>query len=166
MANRMTPFQVQTPINNINYTNWSIKMKALLGSQDVWNVIENGYDEPTSGETLITEQKMALKDLRKRDKKALYLIYQALDDDSFKKVSTANSSKEACEKLKVSYKGSKQVKKVHLQTFTKSLKFQDASWLSHLRFGHLNFGGLELLSKKEMVRGLPFINHPDFATVV
>lgn len=39
--------------------------------------------------------------------------------------------------------------------------YKDASWLWHLRFGHLNFGGLELLSKKKMVRGLPSINHPD-----
>ena len=40
-------------------------------------------------------------------------------------------------------------------------KCKDISWLWHLRFGHLNFGGLELLSKKKMVRGLSCINHPD-----
>ncbi|KAL5800676.1 hypothetical protein ACOSQ3_032308 [Xanthoceras sorbifolium] len=28
--------------------------------------------------------------------------------------------------------------------------YKDASWLWHLRFGHLNFGSLELLSKKKM----------------
>ena len=39
--------------------------------------------------------------------------------------------------------------------------YKYASWLWHLRFGHLNFGGLELLSKKEMVRGLPCIKHPN-----
>ena len=39
--------------------------------------------------------------------------------------------------------------------------YRDSSWLWHLRFGHLNFGSLELLSKKEMVKGLPCINHPD-----
>ncbi|KAM2249678.1 hypothetical protein ACFXTI_004281 [Malus domestica] len=39
--------------------------------------------------------------------------------------------------------------------------YKDISWLWHLRFGHLNSGGLELLSKKEMVRGLPCISHPD-----
>jgi len=37
----------------------------------------------------------------------------------------------------------------------------DASWLWHLRFEHLNFGGLSLLSKEKMVRGLSYINHPD-----
>ncbi|XP_048623783.1 uncharacterized protein LOC125592576 [Brassica napus] len=39
--------------------------------------------------------------------------------------------------------------------------YKEESWLWHLRFGHLNFGGLELLSKKEMVKGLPCINHPN-----
>ncbi|KAL5861982.1 hypothetical protein ACOSQ3_003274 [Xanthoceras sorbifolium] len=28
--------------------------------------------------------------------------------------------------------------------------YKDASWLWHLRFGHLNFGSLKLLSKKKM----------------
>ena len=39
--------------------------------------------------------------------------------------------------------------------------YKDTTWLWPLRFGHLNFGGLQLLSKKEMVRGLPSISHPN-----
>ncbi|KAE8735609.1 hypothetical protein F3Y22_tig00000340pilonHSYRG00771 [Hibiscus syriacus] len=118
MTNGMTPFQVPT-LNNNNYDNWSIKMKALLGSQDVWDIIEKGYNEPADDDafaTLTPDQKTTLKDSRKRDKKALYLIYQALDDDGFEKISSASSSKEAWEKLQTSYKGSEQVKKVRLQT--------------------------------------------------
>ena len=38
---------------------------------------------------------------------------------------------------------------------------KDESWLWHLRFGHLNFGGLKLLSAKNMVKGLPHIDHPN-----
>eukprot|EP00253_Pinus_taeda_P032692 PITA_32692 len=37
----------------------------------------------------------------------------------------------------------------------------DENWLWHLRFGHLSFGGLNLLSRKGMVRGLPLIEKPD-----
>ncbi|XP_061336666.1 uncharacterized protein LOC133283767 [Gastrolobium bilobum] len=49
------------------------------------------------------------------------------------------------------------------QDIAKFLKacYKNASWLWHLRFGHLNFDGLELLYKKEMVRGLPSISQPD-----
>ncbi|GMP36892.1 hypothetical protein CsSME_00008847 [Camellia sinensis var. sinensis] len=36
---------------------------------------------------------------------------------------------------------------------------KDKDWLWHLRFGHLNFGSLKLLSSKNMVKGLPHIAH-------
>jgi len=39
--------------------------------------------------------------------------------------------------------------------------YNDASWLWHLRFGHLNFGSLSLMGKQNMVRSIPSINHPD-----
>ena len=38
---------------------------------------------------------------------------------------------------------------------------KDEKWLWHLRFGHLNFGGLNLLHRKDMVKGLPLIEKPD-----
>ncbi|XP_028556025.1 uncharacterized protein LOC110109975 [Dendrobium catenatum] len=114
-SNGMIPFQVPT-LNNSNYDNWSIKMKALLGAQDVWEMIEKGYNEPQDESSLSQAQKDSLRDSRKRDKKALYLIFQGLDDDSFEKISDAKSAKEAWEKLQTSYKGAEQVKKVRLQT--------------------------------------------------
>ena len=114
MANGMVSFQVPT-LKNDNYDNWSIKMKALLGAHDVWEVVEKGYTESEDESTLSQTQKDSLKDSRKRDKKALYLIYQALDDDGFEKISSAKSAKEAWNKLQTSCKGSEQVKKVRLQ---------------------------------------------------
>ena len=38
---------------------------------------------------------------------------------------------------------------------------KDEKWLWNLRFGHLNFGGLNLLHRKGMVKGLPLIEKPD-----
>ena len=37
---------------------------------------------------------------------------------------------------------------------------QDQSWIWNLRYGHLNFKGLSLFQRKEMVRGLPHIEAP------
>ncbi|KZV44615.1 hypothetical protein F511_33023 [Dorcoceras hygrometricum] len=38
---------------------------------------------------------------------------------------------------------------------------QDPSWKWHMRFGHLNFGGLKALEDHKMVKGIPKIDHPD-----
>ena len=111
----MVPFQVPM-LNKSNYDNWSIKMKALLGSQDVWEIVEKGYVEPENDGGLSQAQKDSLRDSRKRDKKALYLIYQGLDDDAFEKISEAKMAKKAWEKLQTSYKGADPIKKVRLQT--------------------------------------------------
>ncbi|KAK6126966.1 hypothetical protein DH2020_039294 [Rehmannia glutinosa] len=115
MANGVASFQVPM-LNTNNYDNWSIKMKALLGAHKVWDIVEKGYVEPQDEATLSQTQKDNLKDSRKRDKKALYLIYQALDDDGFEKISSATTAKDAWEKLQTSHKGAEQVKKVRLQT--------------------------------------------------
>ena len=37
---------------------------------------------------------------------------------------------------------------------------KDSFGLWHMRYGHLNFGDLKLLSKQQLVKGLPFIDHP------
>lgn len=39
--------------------------------------------------------------------------------------------------------------------------YDDALWLWTFQFGHLNFGSLSVMSKHNMVRGLPSINHLD-----
>lgn len=91
-------------------------MKALLGAHDVWEIIENGYVDSQDDTGLSQPQRDKLRDARKRDKKALFLIYQALGDDDFEKISSASTAKEAWEKLQNSCKGAEQVKKVRLQT--------------------------------------------------
>ncbi|KAG7553295.1 hypothetical protein ISN45_Aa06g038290 [Arabidopsis thaliana x Arabidopsis arenosa] len=115
MASNNVPFQVPT-LTKSNYDNWSLRMKAILGAHDVWEIVEKGFIEPENEGSLSQTQKDSLRDSRKRDKKALCLIYQGLDEDTFEKVVEATSAKEAWEKLRTSYKGADQVKKVRLQT--------------------------------------------------
>ncbi|XP_058745959.1 uncharacterized protein LOC131618819 [Vicia villosa] len=98
-----------------NYDNWSIKMKALLGSQDVWDVVEKGFKEQDEA-SLSQGAKDTFKESRKRDKKALFLIYQSVDEDTFEKISNATTTKEAWDKLQTCNKGVEQVKKIRIQT--------------------------------------------------
>ncbi|KHN27238.1 hypothetical protein glysoja_049811, partial [Glycine soja] len=74
------------------------------------------YKEPQDETSLSQAQKETFKDSRKRHKKALFLIYQALHDDAFEKNFNATSTKEAWDKLQTFHKGEDKVKKVRLQT--------------------------------------------------
>ena len=112
-SNGVASFHVPL-LKGITYDNWSIKIKAFLGAHDVWEMVEKGYKEPQDETSLSKAQKETLKDSRKRDKNALFLIYQALDDDAFEKISNATSAKEAWDKLQTSRKGEDKVKKVCL----------------------------------------------------
>ncbi|XP_042041040.1 uncharacterized protein LOC121786439 [Salvia splendens] len=114
MAN-LSSFQVPM-LNKSSFDNWSIKMKALLGAHDVWEIVESGYEEPQDETDLSQQQRDRLRDARKKDKKALYLIYQALGDDDFEKITSASTAKEAWKKLQISCIGAERVKKVRLQT--------------------------------------------------
>ncbi|WVZ71729.1 hypothetical protein U9M48_020276 [Paspalum notatum var. saurae] len=38
-------------------------------------------------------------------------------------------------------------------------KQEEEAWRWHARFGHISFDALERMAKKEMVRGLPMIEH-------
>eukprot|EP00253_Pinus_taeda_P027098 PITA_27098 len=62
-------------------------------------------------------------------------------------------------KLRADLKEGRTIAAVTQEVFQEQVK--DENWLWHLRFGHLNFGGLNLLHIKGMVKGLPLIEKPD-----
>ncbi|KAM4105984.1 hypothetical protein ACB094_04G032500 [Castanea mollissima] len=92
--------QPQIPkLTKENYESWQIQMKVLFGSQELWELVTDGYVKPTSEQeaTYNGKQKNLLKDQRKKDKKARFLLYQGVDESTFEKIAKAESSKEAWE---------------------------------------------------------------------
>uniref|UniRef100_A0A803MAM1 UBN2 domain-containing protein n=1 Tax=Chenopodium quinoa TaxID=63459 RepID=A0A803MAM1_CHEQI len=88
-------------------------MKTMFKSQELWDLVENGYDEPNPAPAIPDAQ---LKENRKKDAKALFFIQSALDDDIFPRITAATSAHEAWETLKQEYLGDQRVIKVRLQT--------------------------------------------------
>ncbi|MBA0772180.1 hypothetical protein Gotri_007599 [Gossypium trilobum] len=50
-------------------------MKALFRSQDGWEVVQEGFIEPTTTAGYTTAQNKALKEMRSKDKAALYMLF-------------------------------------------------------------------------------------------
>ncbi|XP_028065737.1 uncharacterized protein LOC114268722 [Camellia sinensis] len=119
MANTNNFFQPQfSKLSKENYENWSIQMQVLLASKDLWELVDRGYDEPATledEENLNDTQKTSLKDSRRKDKKAMYLLYQGIDESSFEKISAATTSKEAWSILRISHRGIEKTIRVRLQ---------------------------------------------------
>jgi len=84
-----------------NYDNWCLQMKTLLGSQDIWDIVESGYEEPTEDANQTMAQIAALKKTRVKDKSALYFLYNAVEELGFEKIANFASSKEAWDIMKV-----------------------------------------------------------------
>lgn len=91
------------------YEFWSIKMKTLFKSQELWEFIEDGYDEKERD-----EQK--LKENKKRDAKALFFLQQSVSDSLFSRIASATTSKEAWQTLETEFQGSAKVIEVKLQS--------------------------------------------------
>ena len=85
-----TSGSLQTPIfTGKNYEYWSLTMKALFRGQDVWEIVQYGYAEPTNMTTynnLTQAEKYVLREHRKKDGKALFYIHQAMHESLLSRV--------------------------------------------------------------------------------
>ena len=79
-----TSGSLQTPIfTGKNYEYWSLIMKALFRGQDVWEIVQHGYAEPTdmaAYNNLTQAEKDVLREQTKKDGKALFFIHQAMHE--------------------------------------------------------------------------------------
>ena len=69
-----------------NYENYSIHMKALLSSQDAWEVVEDDFEEPKDTTSYTVAQNKTVKKLRSKDNAALYMLFRAVDESGFERL--------------------------------------------------------------------------------
>ena len=109
-------------------------MKALLSSQDAWEVVEEGFKEPNDTTGYTTAQNKALKEARSKHKIALYMLFRAVDESGFEKIARATTSKEAWDTLEKVFKETDRVKQVRFQTLRgelKSMKMKESENVSN-----------------------------------
>lgn len=71
-------------------------MKTLFISQDLQELIENGYDEADISVEV-------LKECKKKDDKALFLIQQVVDDNIFSRIAVVIKSQGIWNALQMAY---------------------------------------------------------------
>ncbi|XP_022931772.1 uncharacterized protein LOC111438050 [Cucurbita moschata] len=89
------------------YEWWSIKMKTLLRSQELWDLVEYGFvdiSEPT------IEEEETLRETKKNDVNALFIIQQAVHETIFSRIAAATTSKQAWSILLKEFEGDSKVK--------------------------------------------------------
>ena len=104
--------------NGKNYDYWAITMKALFSSQDIWDLVENGFQEPTDAaayNALSQAERDLLRDNRKKDSKSLFYIFQEVHESIFPRVAAVMKSKQAWDTLQTAYQGMEKVKTAKLQ---------------------------------------------------
>lgn len=91
-------------------------MKTYLGGQDIWEIVEEGYETSEDEAAFSQAQKKVLKESKMKDQKALLIIQQAVDDATFENIAQATRSKDTWEILEKVFQGIDKVRKVRLQT--------------------------------------------------
>ena len=120
---------VQRPplLDGTNYSYWKARMKAFIKSVDekAWKAILTGWDHPMTRndkresvlkpevEWTANEDKLA-----NNNSKALNAIFNAVDANQFKLISTCETAKEAWEILRTAHEGTDTVKLSKLQILT------------------------------------------------
>ncbi|KAL4584288.1 hypothetical protein LXL04_008884 [Taraxacum kok-saghyz] len=75
------------------------QMRVLFQSQDLWDVMEEGIEEPGDEDEVSDGEIKECATKWKKDNKALFPIYQVVDETIFERISQSNSSKEAWDML-------------------------------------------------------------------
>ncbi|KAK2375565.1 hypothetical protein QL285_076452 [Trifolium repens] len=95
-----------------NWNRWMKQMIVLFGAQDVLELVTEGYVPVAADAT--DAQKLAQKDTKKKDQRALFYIHQCVDENVFEKTADSETAKAAWDTMIRCYGGDASVKKVKL----------------------------------------------------
>jgi hypothetical protein len=106
-----------------NYDLWGKKMETLFRSQNLWDIVEKGFEEPENISTLEETQRKELEVKKQKDASALYLIQQSLANKIFSRIVGASTANDAWGILQKKFHGdSDQVRTIRLQTLRRELE--------------------------------------------
>ncbi|GKV19034.1 hypothetical protein SLEP1_g29334 [Rubroshorea leprosula] len=100
--------------NGENYDFWAIRMKAFLKGNDVWEVIEHGFQLPFPQENPTVAQMKRNVEYNAGTYRALSFLHNAVANDIFPKIASCQNAQEVWEALKEAYEGSARDKSVTL----------------------------------------------------
>ena len=103
-----------------NYDQWSMNMKAILGYQDVWDLVQNGLTPLPAAAT--TAQQTSYRESKRKDWKGLCILHQCVNPAIFEKIARSKTCKAAWDILANSYARDQKLKKVWLQTLRRQYK--------------------------------------------
>ena len=106
-----------------NFDFWRIKMRIILKSYELWNLVEEGFTVPENMAALTEAQKMELKSNMKKDAKALAIIHGAVSAEIFPRISNEETSKAAWDVLDEEYRGTTEVRAVKLQSLRRDFEY-------------------------------------------
>ena len=83
----MNSTQLSVPIlDRKNYNQWCVQMRVLSDYHELWEVVESRVTALAAN--AIEAQRVAHRD-QKKDNKALYLIHQGMNDETFEHIEGA-----------------------------------------------------------------------------
>ena len=96
-----------------NFEQWIVKMKVIFRFKDVLEVVNKGI--PTLAANATDVQQETHKHLKKKDRKAMFLMHQSVNNEIFEKIMHYESAKETWDALEKLNSGDGKLKKVKLQ---------------------------------------------------
>ncbi|KAH0711345.1 hypothetical protein KY289_007304 [Solanum tuberosum] len=118
MASSNSALSVAQPLIPVfkgeSYEFWSIRMKTILKSQDLWDLVECGFADHDEGNKLRSN--------KQKDAKALVFIQQVVHDSVFSRIATTTTSNQAWTILQKEFQGDSKVIVVRLQSLRRDFE--------------------------------------------